>query len=71
MIVERIPEISKLTQQDKRLLINELWDDIEELDAGEPNPAVVRILQERWNEFEENPSAAMTLEEFRSRIGVS
>ncbi|MDF1741804.1 MAG: addiction module protein [Verrucomicrobiales bacterium] len=60
-----------LNSEDKRLLINELWDDIEGEDAKSPDPGIVEILESRWKKYESDPTTAMTLEEFRERIGVS
>jgi putative addiction module component (TIGR02574 family) len=69
MIAERFPELAKLPIDEKRLLLNELCEDISSSDAPDPN--IVKILEERWKAYEDDPSGAVTLEEFRKRIGVS
>ena len=69
MIAERFPELAKLPIDEKRLLLNDLCEDISSPDA--PDPSIVRILEERWKAYEDDPSGAATLEEFRKRIGVS
>jgi len=71
MIVERYPELAGLPIEDKRLLLNELCEDIASVDGERPDPNIVKILEERWASYEENPTGAMTLEEFRKRIGAA
>lgn len=71
MITERFPEILELSLEDKRLLIKELCDEVAAEDQEEPNPDIVRILEERWAAHVSDPSGALTLEEFRKRIGAA
>lgn len=69
MIAERFPELAKLPIDEKRLLLKELCEDISSPDA--PDPDIVKILEERWKAYQDDPSGAVTLEEFRKRIGAS
>ena len=71
MIAERFPEIADLPIVEKRLLLNELCESIASSDAGSPDPNVVKILEERWASHQSDPSGALTLEEFRKRIGLA
>ncbi|MCB1100697.1 MAG: addiction module protein [Verrucomicrobiae bacterium] len=71
MIVEKYLELASLSIADKRLLINELCQEIASIDEESPDPNIVKILEERWASYEENPTGAMTLEEFRKRIGAA
>ena len=70
MIVERFPEIAALPNEEKRILVSELCEDLASSKDG-ADPAIVRILEERWSQYEANPSSAITLEEFRKRIATS
>jgi len=68
MIAERFPELAKLSEEDKRLLVSELCEDLTEQN-GKPDPRIVEELESRWKRFESDPSGSVTLEEFRRRIG--
>lgn len=69
MIVERFPEIAELSLEEKKRLMNELWDEISRSYLERPDPAIVELLDERWRHYEENPETVMSVEEFRRRIG--
>jgi putative addiction module component (TIGR02574 family) len=70
MIAERIPEIANLTSEEKLLLANELWADVEQRQEDIPfNLAVVQLLDQRSEEFKKDPQSAVTWEEFKRRIG--
>lgn len=69
MIAEKFPGIESLPNEEKRLLVSELCESLASPDSV--NPAIVRILEERWADHEADPAGAMTLEDFRKRIGVA
>jgi len=71
MIAERIPGLKALSIAEKRLLMNELWEEVRNSDLDTPDPAIVELLQERLEHFRANPDSAITLEEFRKRLGKS
>lgn len=71
MIADRFPDLPKLTLEEKRLLLNELCEDIASADQNSPDPRIVEILEERWRSHQDDSSGALTLEEFRRRIGVA
>jgi len=52
-------------------LLAELCDDIDGTSRETPDPQIVKILEERWTAYEADPTSAITLEEFRKRIGQS
>jgi len=70
MIAEKFPEIADLPMEDKRLLISELCEEVAGCSEA-VNPAIARILEQRWKDHTDDPAGAVTLEEFRKRIGVS
>ncbi|MCB1230233.1 MAG: addiction module protein [Verrucomicrobiae bacterium] len=70
MIAEKFPEISNLPLEEKRALLDDLCEEIAAADQDSPNPAIIKILEERWRAHLEDPAGAITLEEFRKRIGV-
>ena len=69
MVAERFPELSELSIEEKRDLISDLCDDIANQEAARPDPTIVEILEKRWENHSKDPSGAVTLEEFRRRVG--
>ena len=70
MIAGRIPEIEKLSTEEKPLLANELWADVENRQEEAPfNDAVVKLLDQRTEEFQKDPQSAVTWEAFERRLG--
>lgn len=71
MIAERIPEISKLTREERLQLACELW---EEDWVAHPNremdEAIGKLLEERMKEYHANPDAVITYEELREKHGL-
>lgn len=70
MIAERIPELEKLSREEKLLLASELWQanaDIPE--DAQRDEAIEKLLQERLLEYEENPDAVITWEEMKRKYG--
>jgi putative addiction module component (TIGR02574 family) len=68
MIVEQIPAVKELSLEQKWLLANELWEEIEEQQEALPtSPEIVALVEQRFAEFARDPSTAMTLEEFKRR----
>lgn len=71
MIAEQIPDVSKLSIQEKWELANELWTEVEERQDDLPvSPEIIEIVERRFEEFERDPSTAITLDEFKRRFGL-
>ena len=70
MIAERIPEIAELTREEKRELVAELWEEVLADDDSPTDEAIERLIKARMANYEQNPDAAMTWNEFRSRWGL-
>jgi putative addiction module component (TIGR02574 family) len=68
VIAERIPQIATLSPQEKRTLMNELWEELEQTVGGGSDPEIVALLERRWQQYESDPASAVTLEEFRERL---
>jgi putative addiction module component (TIGR02574 family) len=68
MIAEQIPAVKKLSLQEKWLLANELWAEVEEHQKELPtSPEIMAIVKQRFADYERDPSTAMSLEEFKHR----
>jgi putative addiction module component (TIGR02574 family) len=69
MILERFPEVQKLSPSEKLLFVSELWNELEAQPfEGPVSPEVVAELN-RWMEyFRQNPQAFTTWEAVKERI---
>lgn len=69
MIIDKIPELKKLSNPEKLLLINELWASLSLQEDALPVPeSHKKILDERLREHETNPEQGSTWKEVKSRI---
>lgn len=69
MIAKRIPAVQQLTLEEKWLLANELWDEVDEHQQALPSrPEIMAVVEQRLAEYERDPSAALDLEEFKRRF---
>lgn len=69
MIIDTIPELKKLSNREKLLLINELWDSLSLQEDALPVPeSHKKILDERLRDHEANPEQGSTWKEVKSRI---
>lgn len=68
MIVETIPEIGRLSAEEKLTLANELF---EELDCGEDapiDPAIVQLLEARMEHYRKHPATARSWEDVKKDL---
>ncbi len=68
MIAETIPQLSNLTPEEKLMLSDELWQEVTGEAPGEPDPELVKKLNQRYREFEENPDLGVSAEEMKKRF---
>ena len=68
MILERIPEIMKLTKAEQAELFGELGDLLAEDDAwDELSPEIIAELDRRMEEYRRDPSTGRTCEQVKAR----
>ena len=71
MILERIPEIMKLTKAEQAELFGELSDLLAHDDAwNELSPEIIAELDRRMEEYRRDPSSARTWEQVKARIAA-
>ena len=68
MIVEQLPEVQRLSPERKLALAAELFEGATDCIAEEPDPEIVRLLDERLAEHRENPSSASPWSEVKARV---
>jgi putative addiction module component (TIGR02574 family) len=66
-----LPQVRGLSTAEKLQLVGELWQEVaHDLAALQVTPEEKRALDERWAAFLRNPTAAMTLDQFKAKVGT-
>lgn len=69
MIAEKLPALSGMSIEDKWTLAVELWDEVTERQQELPvNQAILDVVEQRFADYERDPSTAMTLDEFKRKF---
>ena len=70
MIKETIPAVQKLSPREKLILASELTDEYQAIPEEDPEMrgAILELVSQRMEHFENNPQSAATLEEFRLKV---
>jgi putative addiction module component (TIGR02574 family) len=69
MIAEAIPQLKRLSTEEKLLLAGELWDEAAALqDEWEPDPEFVAGLQQQLEEYRRDPGSARTWNQVKANI---
>jgi putative addiction module component (TIGR02574 family) len=69
MILEKLPEVRRLTASEKLMLVSELWNDLEAHPSEVPvSREIIAELDRRMEHFREHPDEFTTWEAVRERI---
>jgi putative addiction module component (TIGR02574 family) len=69
MILETLPELSRMTPAQKLLLVTELWDDLAAHPTEVPvSPAQIAELDQRMADYRRDPTQITTWEAIQQRI---
>jgi putative addiction module component (TIGR02574 family) len=69
MIAERIPELKRLSLEEKLILVKELWDELaDHPDAFPPREDHIKLLRERLAHYEKHPEDVVAWEDVKARI---
>ena len=69
MILEKFPEVGKLTAAEKLIFVTELWNDLETNPSAVPvSREIIAELDRRMESFREHPESFTTWEAVRDRI---
>jgi putative addiction module component (TIGR02574 family) len=63
-----ISEVSALSPTDQLRLVQEIWDRLPKDVGTQLTPSQQSELDRRWSEYKNDPSTALTEEQFRERI---
>ena len=69
MIIERLPEVQSLSDEEKWMLVDELQASLlATSDVEVSDPRIIKDLERRMAEYEANPDSATTWEAIRERL---
>jgi len=69
MIAERIPELKRLSPEEKLILVGELWEELAARpDSFPPREDHIELLKERLEHFRKNPADVVAWEQVKARI---
>jgi putative addiction module component (TIGR02574 family) len=64
-----LPDVRALSAREKLQLLDELWQDVaQDLDSLKVSETEKEVLDQRWAAFLRDPSAALSLEQFKERV---
>ena len=68
-MIERIPELRRLSASDKLILVTELWEDLASNPEDIPiTPEQIAEVDRRLEEYRQNPGLGSSWEEIKARI---
>ena len=71
MSLAELPQVQSLSVREKLELVDELWKAVSpDLDAMEVTQEEKEILDGRWAAFLQNPSSALTVEQFKNELNA-
>ena len=70
MIAERFPGIALLPDEDKMILMAELWQDVMD-DTPTDSPALAEFVEQRWQEYRQHPEKVSPWSDVKARILAS
>ena len=72
MLLDQLPQVKSLSKAQKFELAGELWDEVTaEADLFEPHPDVLKLLETRYQHWQDHPESAVSWDELKRRLGKS
>jgi putative addiction module component (TIGR02574 family) len=69
MILEKFPEVGRLSPHEKLIFVSELWNDLEAHPSDVPvTPEIIAELDRRMEHFKEHPEDFTTWEAVKERV---
>ncbi len=68
MILDKVPDVQRLSSDEKWMLIDELWRELLPPPEHEPRAEIVALLKARMAEFRLNPAVAVPWAEVKARL---
>ena len=72
MVIERLPEIQKLSVEEKWVLVDELWADLLTGESSAADPAILTEIERRMAHYQAHPETAVAWGTLRAQLlGIS
>jgi hypothetical protein len=68
MIVEQYPELQRLSPERKLALAVELFEDATDCTVAQPDPEIIKLLDQRVAVYEKDPASASPWSEVRAQL---
>jgi putative addiction module component (TIGR02574 family) len=68
MIKEKIPQLKKLSKEEKRVLAGELWDEVMTIEDVELTPELKRVLDERIEYAKAHPDEMISWDRIKKDL---
>jgi len=69
MILEKFPDVQRLSASEKLIFVSELWNDLEAHPSAVPvSPEVISELDRRMEHFRQHPNEFTTWEAVKERV---
>jgi len=69
MILEKFPEVQRLSASEKLIFVSELWNDLEEHPSEVPvSREIIAELDRRMQHFQQHPNEFTTWEAVKARV---
>ncbi|WP_348215449.1 addiction module protein [Luteolibacter sp.] len=69
MTLTGFPQVQALSIREKLELVDEIWKSVApDLEAMEVSEKEKELLDQRWTDYLENPSSALTPEQFKEKL---
>jgi hypothetical protein len=71
MIIEKIPDIQRLTPKEKAILAKELWAEAGDVDFRiSEDSEHAMLIEERWQEFLSDPESSVSWDSVKRKIDL-
>lgn len=71
MTLTELPQVQALSARDKLALVDEIWASVgSDLESLEVTAEERAMLETRWSAFLSEPSAALTVDEFKDQVSA-
>lgn len=68
MILDKVPDVQRLSHDEKWLLIDELWQQLLPPPEREPRPEIIALLEARMSEYQKSPALGSLWAEVKARL---
>lgn len=68
MILERFPDLAVMSDEDKLVLMTELWENVTEHKGSLNSSELTLWVQNRWEEYQSDPESVSSWNDVKARV---